>query len=127
MYCPPPDLPADDVPRRGGAHARAHDAGNGVCYGVRQTTRRCRATVHEGRPAMPDDFKPKIYDGDGDVLMSREQPGVGPAIALIPDALPSKAPDRSRRMRIMWGQHLLEDVLAGRYRSLVCAVNADDN
>jgi hypothetical protein len=27
----------------------------------------------------------------------------------------------------MWGQHLLEDVLAGRYRSLVCAVNARDN
>jgi len=27
----------------------------------------------------------------------------------------------------MWGQHLLEDLVAGRYRTLVCAVNADDN
>ena len=72
---------------------------------------------------MPDDSKPRVYDGDGDVLMSHDHPGVGPKITLIPDALPSKA----RRMRIMWGQHLLEDVLAGRYRSLVCAVNADDN
>jgi hypothetical protein len=27
----------------------------------------------------------------------------------------------------MWGQHLLEDLLAGRYRSLVCAVNDTDN
>ena len=27
----------------------------------------------------------------------------------------------------MWGQCLLEDLLAGRYRSLVCAVNAKDN
>src|SRR5688572_4005386 len=76
---------------------------------------------------MSSESKPRVYDGDGDVLMSGEQPGVGPKITLIPDALPSKVPDRSRRMRIMWGQHLLEDVLAGRYRSLVCAVNADDN
>ena len=27
----------------------------------------------------------------------------------------------------MWGQHLLEDLLVGRYRSLVCAVNPHDN
>jgi hypothetical protein len=27
----------------------------------------------------------------------------------------------------MWGQHLLEDLLGGRYRSVVCAVNAQDN
>jgi hypothetical protein len=27
----------------------------------------------------------------------------------------------------MWGQHLLEDLLAGRYRTLVCAVNDTDN
>ena len=36
-------------------------------------------------------------------------------------------PDTTPRIRIMWGQHLLEDLLAGRYRSLVLAVNAEDN
>src|SRR5207248_7641866 len=41
--------------------------------------------------------------------------------------MPSKAPDRTPRIRLMWGQHLLEDLLAGRYRSLVCAVNGHDN
>jgi len=48
-------------------------------------------------------------------------------IILVPDTLPSREPDPTRRCRIMWGQHLLEDLLAGRYRSLVCAVNAEDN
>src|SRR5439155_1619367 len=48
-------------------------------------------------------------------------------IILVPDAFPSKVPDKSPRLRIMWGQHLLEDLLAGRYRSLICAVNTEDN
>jgi hypothetical protein len=36
-------------------------------------------------------------------------------------------PDDKPHVRIMWGQHLLEDLLLGRYRSLVCAVNTQDN
>jgi hypothetical protein len=48
-------------------------------------------------------------------------------IVLLPDARPSKAPDRTSKIRLMWGQHLLEDLLAGRYRTLVCAVNDQDN
>lgn len=69
----------------------------------------------------------RIYEGDGDSLMQREQSHLGERLLLIPDALPSKTPDPTRRIRIMWGQHLLEDLLAGRYNSLVCAVNARDN
>lgn len=68
--------------------------------------------------------RPPIYDGEGDRLM--EDPH-GDRIILLPDARPSKVPDRTPRIRLMWGQHLPEDLLSGRYRSLVCAVNDADN
>jgi hypothetical protein len=70
---------------------------------------------------------PQIYDGDGDALMQKEHGDMGDRISLVPDALPSKTPDLTPRIRILWGQHLLEDLLAGRYCTLVCAVNPHDN
>jgi hypothetical protein len=70
---------------------------------------------------------PRIYNGDGDTLMLKEHQDLVERITLVPDALPSKIPDATPRLRIMWGQHLLEDLLLGRYRSLVCAVNTQDN
>lgn len=69
----------------------------------------------------------RIYEGDGDSLMQESREQASDHIILVPDAYPSKTPDTSPKMRIMWGQHLLEDLLAGRYRTLVCAVNAQDN
>ncbi len=48
-------------------------------------------------------------------------------LIVLPDGKPSKQADTSPRIRLMWGQHLLDDVVAGRYRSIVCAVNAEDN
>ena len=66
-----------------------------------------------------------IYDGEGDKLMHDIQQHEH--VTLVPDAPPSKQPDSTDRIRLMWGQHMLEDVVAGRYRSLVCAVNAVDN
>ena len=48
-------------------------------------------------------------------------------LLILPDASPSSKPDTTRRIRIPWGQHLLDDLLAGRYASVVCAVNAEDN
>ncbi len=67
-----------------------------------------------------------IYDGDIDQLVDFEH--VEERIMLVPD---TKATDRgvdpTPRIRIMWGQRLLDDLQAGRYRSLVCAVNAEDN
>lgn len=76
---------------------------------------------------MPGKSRSRIYEGEGDRLMEdRNDPSVD-RIVLVPDTLPSKEPDPTRRLRIMWGQHLLEDLLAGRYRSLVCAVNPEDN
>jgi hypothetical protein len=70
---------------------------------------------------------PAVYEGDGDLLMQKERAEGAERLVLIPDALPSKTPDPTNRIRILWGQHLLEDLLAGRYRSLVCAVNSEDN
>jgi hypothetical protein len=32
-----------------------------------------------------------------------------------------------RRIRILWGQDMLRDLLDGRYRTVVCGVNAEDN
>lgn len=69
----------------------------------------------------------RIYEGDGDNLMQEAKELTADHIILVPDAYPSKVPDPAAKIRIMWGQHLLEDLLAGRYRSLVCAVNAQDN
>jgi hypothetical protein len=76
---------------------------------------------------MTETRNPHIYDGDGDSLMHCDASNEYDHLILVPDAFPSKTPDRSARLRIMWGQHLLEDLLAGRYRTLVCAVNAEDN
>jgi hypothetical protein len=67
----------------------------------------------------------RIYDGDGDHLMVDRQ--TEERIVLLPDTRQTKLPERERKVRIMWGQHLLEDLLAGRYATLVCAVNAQDN
>jgi len=67
----------------------------------------------------------RVYDGDGDKLMQENQGG--DRVILLPDAPLSKVADPTRRLRIMWGQHLLDDLLSGRYRSLVCAVNPEDN
>jgi len=76
---------------------------------------------------MSEPKPPHIYDGDGDRLMLCDDSSDYDHLILVPDAFPSKVPDKASRIRIMWGQHLLEDVLAGRYRSLVCAVNGEDN
>lgn len=67
----------------------------------------------------------RIYDGDGDQLLVDHQ--LEQRIILVPDAKPTSKPDTASRLRILWGQHLIDDLLAGRYRSLVCAVNPDDN
>jgi hypothetical protein len=75
-----------------------------------------------------------IYEGPGDDLMAQvsqfEAPDGAAAgrIILLPDAPRERRdPDPVQRIRIMWGQRLIDDLVAGRYRTLVCAVNAHDN
>ncbi|HEV8604881.1 MAG TPA: hypothetical protein VGQ99_05920 [Tepidisphaeraceae bacterium] len=69
--------------------------------------------------------QPHIYDGEGDQLM--EGLSQTERIILLPDVLGPKNVDLTPRIRIMWGQWLLKDLLTRRYRTLVCAVNAYDN
>ena len=67
-----------------------------------------------------------IYEGPGDDLM--EQADAGRRVVLVDDAAGDvRGPDPVQRIRIMWGQRLIDDLVAGRYRTLVCAVNATDN
>lgn len=75
----------------------------------------------------PQTTHPRVYDGDGDELMARDMSDMADRVILVPGQAPSRSPDQSPRLRIMWGQSLLDDVLAGRYRTLVCAVNGQDN
>ena len=67
-----------------------------------------------------------IYEGSGDDLAGQMDMANG--LTLLPDTLPTeKDPDAKERVRIMWGQRLIDDLMCGRYRGLVCAVNAKDN
>lgn len=68
-----------------------------------------------------------IYDGDGENLMEKIAAEAQDRLLVLPDRAPGKDPVRIPRLRVMWGQHLMEDLLEGRYRSLVCVVNAVDN
>jgi len=67
-----------------------------------------------------------IYDGAGDDLAGQMDATNG--LTLLPDApAVQRTPDTTERIRILWGQRLIDDLIAGRYRGLVCAVNAKDN
>ena len=68
---------------------------------------------------------PRLYDEVGDLLMEADKRA--DRVILLPSGDTRQAsPDRDR-IRIQWGQHLLADLLAGRYRAFVCGVNTDDN
>ena len=65
----------------------------------------------------------RLYKEDGDQLMVSAT--LGDHITLLPEA--PTAVDKLGRIRIMWGQQMLPDLLSGRYRAVVCGVNAEDN
>lgn len=64
----------------------------------------------------------RLYDGDADDLLTTD---------MFPDRvtlLPGEHKEQpGERVRIMWGQDLLRDLLDGRYRAVVCGVNDQDN
>src|SRR5688572_11209756 len=67
-----------------------------------------------------------IYEGPGDDLA--QQLDNGNRIVLVPDSpTVQREPDAVEHIRIMWGQRLIDDLIGLRYRSLICAVNANDN
>lgn len=71
------------------------------------------------------DQTPQIYDEEGHLLMEADQRA--DRIVLLPAGDPRHASASRDRLRILWGQHLLADLLARRYRTVVCGVNPDDN
>lgn len=71
----------------------------------------------------------RLYDGDTDSLLHAD---LAPQrVSLLPGsgAAPgvAGAVAANERIRIMWGQDLLRDVLDGRYRAIVVGVNDEDN
>ena len=66
---------------------------------------------------------PMLYDDDGDALVRADQ--TSDRVTLLPQEYAKDAP--SSRIRIMWGQDMLRDLLDYRYRTVVCGVNAEDN
>jgi len=66
----------------------------------------------------------QIYKEDGDRLMQVSRGMKG--ITVVPHG-DARTITRERRIRIQWGQHLLDDLVRGRYRTLVCGVNERDN
>ena len=69
--------------------------------------------------------RPKIYDGDGDVLMEADRQAN--RLIIMPVGDPRRIETERKRIRIQWGQFLLNDMLTSKYRTLVCGVNPEDN
>jgi hypothetical protein len=68
---------------------------------------------------------PRIYDEEGDQLLEADRRS--DRVILLPAGDPRQAGNARDRIRIQWGQMLLNDLLSRRYRTLVCGVNPDDN
>ena len=69
--------------------------------------------------------RPRLYAGDGDRLMEADRRS--DRIIILPSGDPREATLGGGDIRIQWGQSLLRDVLAGRYRTVVCGINDSDN
>jgi len=67
--------------------------------------------------------KARLYDEGGETLMRAAQ--FADRVTLLPGEQGRIEP--GRRLRILWGQDMLKDVLDGRYRAIVCGVNDLDN
>ncbi len=65
-----------------------------------------------------------VYKGDADLLV--EASTNAPCVMLLPQGDPRSATPRGK-IRIQWGQHLLDDLVSGRYRTVICGVNSVDN
>jgi hypothetical protein len=74
---------------------------------------------------MSRDAMPRLYDEEGDLLVQADQ--LRERVIILPAGDPRKASIDRDRIRLQWGQHLLADLLARRYRTLVCGVNHEDN
>lgn len=78
-------------------------------------------STHAGVRAMPDPIR--LYDDDADSLLSPDS--FPDRVSLLPAEHTQMQP--GSRLRVLWGQDMLRDVLDGRYRSVICSVNDSDN
>jgi len=67
--------------------------------------------------------KPTLYREGADALLDASM--FPDHVTLLPGNTGEIRP--RERVRVQWGQDMLRDVLDGRYRTVVCGVNADDN
>ena len=74
---------------------------------------------------MNENPHPHLYEDEGDLLLEADQRA--DRVILLPSGDPRRASHERDRIRILWGQHLLADLVAGRYRTAICAVNDVDN
>lgn len=65
----------------------------------------------------------QLYNEGADDLLSADS--FPDRISLLPSD--HGAPQAGSRVRVMWGQDLLADVLDGRYRAVICGINDQDN
>ena len=72
-----------------------------------------------------NDQRVRIYDDEGDLLVQADERA--DRVILLPAGDPRTASQQRDRIRLLWGQHLLADLVAGRYRTFVCGVNDEDN
>jgi hypothetical protein len=77
------------------------------------------------RAISKEEPEPRLYDDEGDLLLQADQRL--DRVVLLPSGDPRRASPERDRIRIQWGQHLLADLLANRYRAFVCGVNTQDN
>lgn len=64
----------------------------------------------------------RLYEGDADALMTGDH---AERVSLLPGD--SSGFSAGERLRILWGQDMLRDMLDGRYRTVICGVNEEDN
>jgi len=64
----------------------------------------------------------KLYDDEGELLLPSEL--AADKVTLLPQDSGAEA---EGRVRILWGQDMLRDMIEGRYRAVICGVNDQDN
>ncbi|QOJ00038.1 MAG: hypothetical protein HRU70_05870 [Phycisphaeraceae bacterium] len=65
----------------------------------------------------------RLYDEDAGRLLSSDT--FADRVTLLPGAGGKLTP--GARLRVLWGQDMLRDLLDGRYRTVICGVNDEDN
>ncbi len=71
-----------------------------------------------------DTYEPRLYDDEGSLLLNAEE--MADRIVLLPSSGDRPKAASRDRIRIMWGHDLATDLISYKYRTFICAVNAED-